>query len=215
MRFYHIPTSFTSKKNGVEHAHKQLDRCRAEAAEAIIPISQGSYKHTLKVKMCCSAVTSELGYHAKRLSISEIPLDSLPLFFFMHRVCVIGIWSSWWIKCRCASQWASVPRPRSCSATGVFMGLWINQECVCVCVFRGVCRSVPCLHPHTVATRLATCSGIREHADYTRHNGDTQTQICPWPTKDTHPCRQAADAQTHNCSTTVVRVITLIFSSFG
>lgn len=37
----------------------------------------------------------------------------------------------------------------------------------------------------TVATRPATCSGIREHADYTRHNGDTQTQICPRPTKDT------------------------------
>lgn len=72
----------------------------------------------------------------------------------------------------------------------------------CVCVFRGVSRSVPCLHPHTVATRLATCSGIREHADYTRHNGDTQTQICPWPTKDTHThIRRHVGRQTHKHTT--------------
>lgn len=56
---------------------------------------------------------------------------------------------------------------------------------VCVCVFRGAGGVCPRCTP-TAATRLATCSGIREHADYTRHNGDTQTQICPRPTKDTH-----------------------------
>lgn len=49
-----------------------------------------------------------------------------------------------------------------------------THERVSVSTFRGaggVCsRRTP-----TVATRLTTCSGIREHADYTRHNRDTQT----------------------------------------
>jgi len=65
----------------------------------------------------------------------------------------------------------------------------VDQSCVWayvnVCVFReagGVC---PPYAPPIAAKRLATCSGIREHADYTHHNGDTQTQICPRPTKDT------------------------------
>lgn len=65
----------------------------------------------------------------------------------------------------------------------VLMGLWINH--MCVSVFRGVGGVCPLCTP-TAATRLATCSGIREHADYTRHNGDTKTQICPQPTKDTY-----------------------------
>lgn len=74
------------------------------------------------------------------------------------------------------------------SVERALMCLWrlrINHMCVSVCVFRGAGGVCPLCTP-TAATRLATCSGIREHADYTRHNGDTQTQICPRPTKDTH-----------------------------
>lgn len=45
---------------------------------------------------------------------------------------------------------------------------------------------MPSLHAsHTASKRPATCSGISEHVDYTRHNEDTQTQICSRPTKDT------------------------------
>ena len=69
---------------------------------------------------------------------------------------------------------------------------------VCVCVFRGAGGVCPRCTP-TAATRLATCSGIREHADYTRHNGDTQTQICPRPTKDTH-----THARTHRTASPLI-----------
>lgn len=90
------------------------------------------------------------------------------------------------------------------------MGLWINHKCVsvlvCVCVFRGVAGVCPLCTP-TAATRLATCSGIREHADYTRHNGHTQTQICPWPTKDTH-------THTHTHRTASALIAFSIFNIF-
>lgn len=56
--------------------------------------------------------------------------------------------------------------------------------CVFVCV-RESRRSVPPACPHGRQTP-GHLLWIWEHSDYTRHNGDTQTQICLQLTKDTH-----------------------------
>lgn len=63
--------------------------------------------------------------------------------------------------------------------------MFFSELCTVVCVLVGVplppasCSrvTVPLCTP-AAATRLATCSGIRVHADYTRHNGNTLLKIC-------------------------------------
>lgn len=81
----------------------------------------------------------------------------------------------------CVQVFVSMGVPKSVDAS---VGLWINHHiCVSVLVAEGAGGGRPLCTP-AAATRPATCSRIREHADYTRHNGNTQTQICPQPTKE-------------------------------
>lgn len=75
-----------------------------------------------------------------------------------------------------------------CYVCGSFM-------CVFVCV-RESRRSVPPACPHGRQTP-GHLLWIWEHSDYTRHNGDTQTQICLQLTKDTHT--HTPDSITANC----------------
>lgn len=87
------------------------------------------------------------------------------------------------LVCVCVQGFVSMGVPKSVDAS---VGLWINHHvCVSVLVSEGAGGVCPLCTP-AAATRPATCSRIREHADYTRHNGNTQTQICPQPTKNTH-----------------------------
>lgn len=117
------------------------------------------------------------------------PCVFLFLFHWSEVLCVF--FSRYLVFCMCDRVQVCVspsPTQERGACVDVFMGLWINHTCVsvlvCVCVFKGAAGVRPLCTP-IAATRPATCSGIREHADYTRHNGDTQTQICPRPTKDT------------------------------
>lgn len=77
--------------------------------------------------------------------------------------------------------WGNI-KSTQCRATVFVLRLWMFV-CVFVCV-RESRRSVPPACPHGRQTP-GHLLWIWEHADYTRHNGDTQTQICLQLTKDT------------------------------
>ncbi len=141
-----------------------------------------------------------------RSGLEMLARASLQWSFSSYNACVC-VWVCVFvgIRCVCVSMSAGVSLyrcPLPCankkheSVEQALMCLWVcgsiyvcERVCVCVCMCLGEQEECALSCTPTAATRLATCSGIREHADYTRHNGDTQTQICPRPTKDTHTDR--------------------------